>query len=180
MQLSFEEVWEALVVESGKPKALFLAKEASKDYDKLEFLINKLYSEKDREGRMAAWCIDHLSNTHNFQVAGILETLIHSASIATDNTQIGITFRTLLKFKLHEDIENIALLLNQCFVLMKDLSKRMYIRVNSIRILYQITRSIPELKPELKLAIEEIYPFYQERYMKKVAKEILERLESEI
>lgn len=145
--------------------------------ENLDQLLALVFDDSKKRNWIAAWVLDKLNERKPELLTPLLPRLISQI----DQTKNHAKLRHYLKIlSLHPAPADLAgKLFEQCFQIFTNPAYAVAIRVHAMQVLYEISQSEPELKPELILLIENEMEIHPTPGIKSRGKRLLSMLRSQ-
>lgn len=115
-------------------------------------------SNNEPESFYACWILNHYIDTHNFA----LENYLNEAVELLPNIKRSGLLRLVLRLFVitpNWKIEKLGLLLDFCINILSDMTIPVGVKTHAMSIIDRIAESEPEIRDEVLLVVEEIYPY---------------------
>lgn len=143
--------------EYSKPQALKIANYIGDDNERFSELITLFLEDEYRVTQRAAWIVSHCSDQHPQLLHPYLEKII--ANLGGD-IAIAVKRNTVRILQFVDIPEKLmGTLANYCFKYLTDAKEPIAVKVFSMTILANIAKKFPEMKDELRMAIEDQMPY---------------------
>jgi len=138
----------------NKELALKIADYAVKSNQNFEVLIECFLDNDYRLAQRAAWCVSWAARKNPSMIQPYVKVLVEQLE-RTDvhPAVIRNSVRILEAIEIPEEFHGIVM--NACFNLIENVSTPVAIKAFSLTTLFNLSKKYPEIKPELKLIIEE-------------------------
>ncbi|MBL4651956.1 MAG: hypothetical protein JKY53_03685 [Flavobacteriales bacterium] len=148
---------EAILQEHSKKQVLKIANYVGNDKERFAELMQIYFDGPYRVTQRGAWVLHHCAENNYNLVYPYLDKMVE---ILNENAHNAVK-RNTLKILGMIDIPKYLMgtLTNKCFAYLKSETEPIAIRVFAMTVLYNITKTEPDLKHELKLVIEELLPY---------------------
>jgi hypothetical protein len=167
---------EQLLIEHSKPQALRLVKWIGQDADRLAALLELFLGNNYRLSQRAAWVISSIADRAPHMVELWLPQMV--AKMREPGVHDAVrrnVVRVLQDMPIPDTfLDDVA---DACFTFLADPKEAIAVRVFSMSVLEKICQKIPELKPELRLLLEEHLPHGSAGF-KSRGQKILKRLQA--
>lgn len=169
-------ITEQLLLEHSKPQAKRLASWVGHDSNRLAALMAVFLGDNYRLSQRAAWVISTIADKTPWLLEPWLPKMV--AKMREPGVHDAVK-RNVVRVLQDMAIPDAILdeLADACFTFLADPQEAVAIRVFSMSVLEKICRKIPELKPELRLLLEEHLPHGTAGFQSR-ARKILKRLNS--
>ena len=148
---------EEILKEYSKPYVAYLAKKIGPNQEAFDELIDIMLNGTSVQKQRAAWIMTHCLDEHLWLIEKHVESLV----LNLQNDIHDAVKRNTLRGLQHVDIpeETLGIAADVCFSFLHSGTEPIAIKAHSMTILFNITKKYPDLKDELRLAIEEQIPF---------------------
>ncbi|WP_020528207.1 hypothetical protein [Flexithrix dorotheae] len=164
---------EELLREYNKEHVVFLANYIGNEQEKFAELIDLFLNGEMRVTQRASWVVGHCADQYPELITPYLPTLVYNLRNNIHDAVKRNTVRILQDIDIPEDLIGEAA--DICFEFLQSNKEAIAIKVFSMTVLFNITKSIPELANELKVIIEDQMP-YGSAGFKSRGKKILKEL----
>ncbi len=141
---------------NSKVDALICAEYIVKNPELLDFLFEIIKKEEHKKNWRAAWILDHVYASKPQLLNGYENRMIQ-LFMQTKSSSIQRIIGKLLSFSHIKDKAD-GDFLNKCFELLIAAQTPVAVKVHAMQLIFNISDKYPELKPELKIVIEENIP----------------------
>ncbi|MBX2840868.1 MAG: hypothetical protein KTR26_03800 [Flammeovirgaceae bacterium] len=148
---------EELLREYNKEHVVFLANYIGNDKEKFAELTDLFLHSEMRVTQRASWVVGHCADLHPELIHPHLTNLVNNLRNNIHDAVKRNTIRILQDIEIPEDL--IGDVADICFEFLQSNKETIAIKVFSMTVLFNITKSIPELKNELKVIIEDQMPY---------------------
>jgi hypothetical protein len=148
---------EDLLREFSKAHTVDIARKIGANQEDFEELITLFLGKEYRVTQRAAWVVSHCADEHPWLIEKHIEPMILNLQKPVNDAVKRNTLRVLRYVEIPEDLMGIAA--DICFKYLLSGKEPVAVKVHAMDVLFNITRKFPELKEELKLAIEDQMPF---------------------
>lgn len=146
-----------LLKEHSKQHTVYLAKKIGPDQEAFDELMELFLGDHDRITQRAAWVVSHCYDDYPWLIEKHLKSMIENLQKPVHVAVRRNTVRVLQFVQIPEEL--MGLTTDICFHYLTSGKEPVAIKAHSLTILYNIVKKFPELKEELKLAIEDQMPF---------------------
>jgi hypothetical protein len=146
-----------LLREYSKAHVAFLAKKIGPNQEDFDALIALFLGDECRVVHRAAWVISHCADEHPWLIKKHIEVLLLNLQKPVGDPVKRNTLRVLRYVDIPEDLMGIAA--DICFEFLLSGKEPVAVKIHAMTILHSIVKKYPELKEELKVAIEDQMPF---------------------
>lgn len=148
---------EDLLREFSKTHTVAIARKIGANQEDFDELIKLFLGKEYRVTQRAAWVVSHCADEHPWLIEKHIEPMILNLQKPVNDAVKRNTLRVLRYVEIPEDLMGIAA--DICFKYLLSGKEPVAVKVHAMDVLFNITRKFPELKEELKLAIEDQMPF---------------------
>jgi hypothetical protein len=148
---------EDLLREFSKTHTVAIARKIGANQEDFDELIKLFLGKEYRVTQRAAWVVSHCADEHPWLIEKHIEPMILNLEKPVNDAVKRNTLRVLRYVEIPEDLMGIAA--DICFKYLLSGKEPVAVKVHAMDVLFNITRKFPELKEELKLAIEDQMPF---------------------
>ena len=146
-----------ILKEYSKAHTVRIAKEIGPDQESFDELIKLFLGKEYRVIQRAAWIVSHCADEHPWLIEKHIEPMLLNLQNPVGDPVKRNTLRVLRYVEIPEDLMGIAA--DLCFKFLLSGKEPVAIKVHAMDILFSIVKVFPELKEELKVAIEDQLPF---------------------
>lgn len=151
------DIRKALLKEHSKEQTMKIVQYLGSDATRVAELMDIFLTEDYRLNQRSSWVIHHLSEKNPYLLKPYLPQMVEKLEKPSHDAVIRNTLRYFERITLPEDL--MGPVANICFEFLASPEKPIAIRVFAMGTLYEISRTYPELQPELALIIEEHLPY---------------------
>ena len=143
----------AILKENSKEQAEYIANWIGDNPERMQQFMHIFLHDGYRVVRLAAHALGKLGDTHPEQIARHMEAMIHRMTepgvhVAVKRNVVRVLQNQEIPEHLHGDVMNI------CFDLLADVKETVAVRVFSMTILDNLSKSYPEIRQELTTILE--------------------------
>jgi hypothetical protein len=158
----------------NKNRTLQIAKYIGDDQEKFKELIGIFLKGQARVTQMSAAVLNACVSTHPALISPYIHVILENLKNNVHNAVVRNTIRILQFVQIPE--ESLGLAADICFTLLQSAKEPVANRVFAMTVLFNISQKHQELKPELKLIIEDNMTYGSAAFKSRGAK-ILKKLE---
>lgn len=145
-----------LLKEHSRPNTELIAKKIGKDAKEFKKIIDIIYKEKAPLPQRASWLLAVVNDHHPELLKPYLSKFIDSIEqFQVDGIRRNM-MGVLAKHEIPEKLQGKAV--DVCFRLLLSPTEKVAVKVEAMQTIANVTKQYPELKQELKLAIEDQLP----------------------
>ena len=141
----------------SKPHTVYLANKIAPNQETFDELVELMLSPDMKISQRAAWIFSHCVEQRPWLIKKHLKLIINHLENPAHDAVKRNTLRVLQFIEIEED--EMGILADLCFKFLYSAKESIAIKAHSMTILYNIAKKYPELKNELKMAIQEQLPF---------------------
>lgn len=145
-----------LLKEHSRPNTEFIAKKIGKDAKEFKKIIDIIYKEKAPLPQRASWLLavvnDHHPELLTPYLSKFIDTLEHFKVDGIKRNMAGVLSAQAIPEKLQGKAVDL------CFRLMLSPDEKVVVKTEAMQTIANLAKQYPELKQELKLAIEDQLP----------------------
>jgi hypothetical protein len=146
-----------LLREYSKAHVAFIAKSIGPNQEDFDELITLFLGDEYRVTQRAAWVLSHCADEHPWLIEKHIEPLLLNLQKPVGDPVKRNTLRVLRNVEIPEELMGIAA--DLCFDFLLSGKEPVAVKIHAMTILHNIVKKFPELKEELKVAIEDQMPF---------------------
>jgi len=174
LYLPFMDITQELLKENSRSQAEKIARYVGDDSTRLEELLTYFLKGDVRQTRRSAWAMTICCDNHPKLIKPHLKKLINH--LTRTNLHDGVIRNTLRILQFQEIPRTLqGKTINLCFGYLLDKKQAVAIKVLAMSILGNLVKEHPELKNELKIAIEDQLPYESAAFVSR-GKKVLSRL----
>lgn len=147
------------------------------DKERFANLMNLFFSNDNRLSQRSAWVMSHCVDKNTTLIKPYLKRLIKHLYKSNDDATKRNTLRIIQLVEIPEPLWGEVL--EKCFEYLESNNEAIAIRAFAMTVAYNISKNVPEIKPELKALIEEII-IYGSAGLRSRGNKILKKLEKEV
>ena len=166
---------EELLKDHSKERIMKIVRYVGNDKKRFADLMNLFLENIERVSERAAWAVSYCAETHPELVVPYLEKLLDNLNQPVHDAIKRNTIRTFQDIDIPEMLQGKAA--DICFKFLCDKDETIATKVFSMTVLHNLSKEHPDLKNELRMAIEEQMP-YASAGFKSRGKKILKALGS--
>ena len=151
-----------------------IAKKINGDEELFDELIRLFLGNEYRVTQRAAWVVSHCYDLHPWQIERHLASIINNLNNPVNDAVKRNTVRILQFVDLPEDL--MGIMADHCFSFIQSAKVPIAVKAHSMTILFNISKNYPELKDEVKIAIEDVM-VYGSAGIKNRGRKILNKLD---
>lgn len=148
---------EELLNDFSKNQMVRLSNIIGPNQEEFDELMELFLSKDDKVSSRAAWLLSHCVDGNPWLIDKHIKTIIINLTKKTNDAVKRNTLRVLQFKKIPEDLHGITVEL--CFKFLNSGKEPIAVRAHAMTILFNIVKIYPELKDELKVSIEDQFPF---------------------
>ena len=165
---------EELLDDFSKVQMVRLSHRIGSNQEDFDEVINLFLSKNDKVSSRAAWLLSHCCDDHPWLVDKHIGSIILNLQNKINDAVKRNTLRVLQLKQIPEDLHGVTA--EVCFKFLNSGKEPIAIKAHAMTILFNIVKIYPELKEELKVSIEDQFPFGSAGF-KNRGKKILKALE---
>ncbi len=148
---------EEILREHSKSQTLKIVKYIGNDKKRFAELMNLFLGNTYRITQRAAWAVSYCSEEHPELIAPYLERMLDNLNQPVHVAVKRNTMRTLQDIDIPKKLQGKAA--DICFQLLCSKDEPIAVKVFSMTVLHNLSKQHPDLKNELRMAIEEQLPY---------------------
>ena len=165
---------EELLDDFSKAQMVMLSKRIGPNQEEFDKVIELFLDQNNKVSSRAAWLLSHCVDNHSWLIDKHIEAIILNLKKKTNDAVKRNTLRVLQFKEIPEDLHGQTAEL--CFNFLNSGREPIAVKAHAMTILFNIVKIYPELKDELKVSIEDQFPFGSAGF-KSRGKKILKALE---
>ncbi len=143
-----------ILKEHSKENAQKIANWIGNDQERFASLIQLFLHDEYRVVQRAAWVISMVADEHPYLISSQLDVIVHK--LQEPGLPVAVkrnVVRILQTVDIPEHLQ--GMVMEYCFSFLADPKKAIAVRAFAMTVLINLSKTYPEIKPELKLLIEE-------------------------